>query len=127
MPAHDCRVAALRILPATANPTLRWINFETVAPRLDAHVRSQVDGLFYDKQRSANQVFNTLDASTQVALVLQRLFLDAFAIYDQTVVEPTGKSSFNKLALTGNRTDVGIVALAPRVVWARGRCITAIP
>jgi uncharacterized protein (PEP-CTERM system associated) len=91
------------------------INFDTVAPRLDAHVRSQVDGVFYDKERAANEVFNTLDASTQVALVLQRLFLDAFAIYDQTVVDAAGKGSFNKLALTGNRTDVGIFGLAPRV------------
>jgi hypothetical protein len=100
------------------------INFTTTAPRLDAHVRTQVDGVFYQQERAANEVFGTLDASTQVALVQPRLFLDAFAVYDQTIVDPTGKASFNRLALTGNRTDVAIVGLAPRVALNVGDNVT---
>jgi hypothetical protein len=100
------------------------IDFSTAAPRLNAVVRSTVNGAFYQKEREANEVFNTLDASTQVAIVPQRFFLDAFAVYDQTIVDPAGKGSFNRLALTGNRTDAAIVSLAPRVALNIGSNVT---
>jgi uncharacterized protein (PEP-CTERM system associated) len=100
------------------------INFSTAAPRLDARVRSEVDGVAYDKERASNEVFGTLDASTQVALVLQRLFFDTFAVYDQTIVDPTGKGSFNRLALTGNRTDVAVLGVGPRLALNVGDNVT---
>ena len=56
MPAHDCRVAALPQLPATADPTLRWINFGTVAatPGLNDRIDA-VPGICNLKQIRARQ------------------------------------------------------------------------
>jgi hypothetical protein len=100
------------------------IDFERTQPRLDSQVSYQAQGVFYADSSESNEVFHTLDASTELALVLDRLYLDAFAVHDQTVSDPTGKYSFNKLALTGNRTDVTVVGASPFLVFNAGGNVT---
>jgi uncharacterized protein (PEP-CTERM system associated) len=95
-------------------------NFTRSEPRLDARVGYQLQSLLYNHESSSDEIFNALDANTQIGLIVDRLFLDAFAVYDQTVVDPAGEYSFNNLALTSNRTDVAIVGLAPRLALAAG-------
>ena len=91
------------------------IDFVRDAPRLMANVSYEAQGVYYDDAHDANEVFHTLNAQSQLALVLDRLYLDTFAMNDQTVTDPTGKNSFNKLALTGNRTDVAIYGASPHI------------
>src|SRR6185503_12831322 len=100
------------------------ITFARSKPRLDTRVAYQAQGVFYNEASDSDEVFNTLNATSQLALVLDRLFFDTFALYDQTIVDATGKYSFNKLALTGNRTDVAIVGGGPRLMLAFGDNVT---
>ncbi len=100
------------------------IDFSRKAQRQDTRLSYQAQGVFYGKSSDSNEVYNTLNAQTRWALVLDRLFVDMFAVYDQTAVSATKKYSFNKLALTGNRTDVGIVGVSPNISLAFGDDVT---
>jgi len=100
------------------------LTFARAKPRLETHVAYQAQGVFYDEASESSEVFNTLNATSQLALVLNRVFFDSFAVYDQTIVDATGKYSFNKLALTGNRTDVAILGGGPRVMLSIGESVT---
>ena len=100
------------------------INFARREQRHETQGSYQVQGVFYNESKDSDEVFNTLNLSSKVALVIDHLFLDAYAVHDQTIVDPTQKNSFNKLALTGNRTDVSILGLSPYVAIAAGENAT---
>jgi hypothetical protein len=91
------------------------IVYDRTGQRQDTRIQYQAQGIYYNESKDSDEVFNTLNAQTRLALVLDRFFLDGFALYDQTVVDAKSKYSFNKLALTGNRTDVAVVGLSPNV------------
>lgn len=100
------------------------INYARTAQRHDTNISYQAQGIFYDESSDSNEVFNSLNASSQLGLVLDRLFLDLYAVHDQTVVDPSQAYSFNNLALTGNRTDVSIVGASPSVRISIGANVT---
>jgi len=100
------------------------VAFERTQPRLDAHAAYDIEGVFYDDTSEANEVYHSLDAAATLALVLDRLYLDAFAIYDQTLSDANGKYSFNNISLTGNRTDVAIVGVSPFLLLNIGDNVT---
>lgn len=99
------------------------ISLDRVQPRIDTHVAYDVQGMFYDVS-SSDQAYQQLDARADLALVPNRFFLDVFGVYDQTIVDPTGPISFNNLTLTGNREDVALVGLTPRVSLDIGESVT---
>jgi uncharacterized protein (PEP-CTERM system associated) len=88
------------------------INFDRLQPRIDAHVAYDVQGLFYEDS-TLDQVYQQLDARTNFSLIAERLFLDAFAVYDQTIADPTAQFSFNNLTVNNNRADIAVAGLSP--------------
>lgn len=96
------------------------LDFARTGERHDTRLAYQAQGVFYGESNDSDEVYNSLNATSQWALVLDRLFVDMFALYDQTLVDATNKFSFNKLALTGNRTDVGVVGVSPSLQLAFG-------
>ncbi len=96
------------------------VDFAHTQERQDTHISYLAQGVFYGESNDSDEVFNTLNATSQWALVSNRVFLDLYGVYDQTIVDPTGSYSFNKLALTGNRTDVAIVGASPSVALGIG-------
>jgi hypothetical protein len=100
------------------------INFARSEQRHQTQGSYQVQGLFYQESSDSDEVFNTLNLSSKVALVMNHFYVDAYAVHDQTIVDPTQKNSFNKLALTGNRTDVSIVGMSPYVAISVGENTT---
>jgi hypothetical protein len=99
-------------------------SFRRSESRIEADVTYQVQGVFYDTASDLNETRHTLDASSRLTLLVDRLFLDTFAVQDQTLVDPAGKYSFNRLALTGNRTDMLAVGMSPALSLAMGSNIT---
>jgi hypothetical protein len=97
--------------------------FARTKPRQDTRVAYQAQGVFYGESNDSDEVYNTLNATSELAIALDRLYVDLFALYDQTLVDATNKFSFNKLALTGNRTDVGIFGASPNLRLAIGPSI----
>ncbi len=100
------------------------LDFSRKGQREETRLSYQAQGVFYGKSHDSDEVYNTLNAQSRWALVLDRLFVDMFAVYDQTAVSATKKYSFNKLALTGNRTDVGILGVSPSISLAFGDNVT---
>jgi hypothetical protein len=88
------------------------INFDRLQPRINAHVAYDVQGLLYEDS-TLDEVYQQLDARTNLSLIAERLFLDAFGVYDQTIVDPTAQFSFNNLTVSNNRSDIGILGLSP--------------
>ena len=115
------RRAAGRI---SGSPSWRGFTFSRSQRRLDADVSYQLQGVFYNQASDLNEVYHTLDASSRLALVRDRFYLDTFAIYDQAIVDPAGKFAFNKLAITGNRTDFLSIGASPNVVLEFGANVT---
>jgi len=99
-------------------------NFSRSQPRLEADVSYQAEGVFYGKLQDSDEVFHQLDAAGRFALISDRLFLDMFGVYGQTLVDPTQKYSVNNLAVTGNRMDVALLGVSPTIDLGIGENVT---
>jgi hypothetical protein len=100
--------------------------FSRSQERLDAYVAYLLEGVFYPGASDSNQVYNTLDASSRLAMIRDVFYLDTFAVYDQTVKDSAGAYSFNKLAITGNLTDMLSIGVSPYVLLEIGSNVTGL-
>jgi hypothetical protein len=89
------------------------ITFSRSLSRFEADVDYAIQGLFYEEAEDADEVFHHLDASGRAEFVVDRLFLDLFAVVDQAAVDAAGTYSFNNITLIGNRTEVEIIGVSP--------------
>lgn len=78
-----------------------------------ADVVYELQNLAYLHDSSFNDSYHDLDARSSLALLDQRLNLDAFANYSQANISLDGPLTADNLAVTGNRTDTRAYGLTP--------------
>ena len=128
--------AGMTILPAIAlsgtwtdNITLTDVNPESefvtaIIPgvsltnrtrRFSAVADYRLEGLFYTRDSSRNELYHKLEAAAQSEVIGQWLYLDGDAFYTQHSITPDGRVGYDNIPVTDNRSDVWSLAVSPYV------------
>lgn len=89
--------------------------------RFSAVADYRMEGLFYARDSSRNELYHKLEAAAQSELVEQWLYLDGDAFYTQHSITPDGRVGYDNIPVTDNRSDVWSLALSPYMRHEFGR------
>ena len=84
-----------------------------MGPRAEVQFDYDLQSLWYARESDRNGTYHQAYGSADLILVPQSLFMDAFLIYAQQMIDPGALIDFTNINDTGNRTDSFVYSVSP--------------
>lgn len=89
------------------------ISLSSIGRRYDFQLDYTLEALYYQDQDDSTEVYNQGDATLDIEVLEEHLFLNTLASISQVVVDPEQPFSSSNIPQTGNRTDATRFRIGP--------------